>query len=468
MKIIRSTTLILAALMLGGCGRIDEAETPSSGSAAGSSLSAVTPVSDSSESSAESESSEAESADKAETTETPDKDGASGYFGTYINDNNCIITTGTDEGSYKEFVADKQLLYYSAERIIDQYNCIADRDKQGFFDSIGYSDLYKSEYAPTFWAEGFLKEDFEYFLSEEEIYEETIHYTHYLLGEDLWAVQEKYPDDGDIHETDYDREEVLAEFRGLMDKAAEKATFENSEAYIDERSCFNRLLRKEGSITDEEFFSSPEKFRLEPSDDKIYIIDMYYGYVSCDSADIKVKMKVTVLNGDYAYDFYDCLLWLTKDGCHVIPFPVSVYENPCKGKTIDEIAAERKEEIRKREDDEYDVPSPAEAAMDGAYYQFNEGMYEGEGNTLTWQKLLDYGSYALSVSEEGLPVTSGWSDDEYGIGDQEILFTMNDNGYESGTVWIRPEPDGSGDIYTIYESPDGQKEEYHITQMPWF
>lgn len=453
---------LLAALLLAGCGNTD---VPTSSDKNGGEPSGAVLVTDSSES------------DSSE-TEKPDLDGAAGCFGTYINDRNCIITLGTvAEGcegredcvddDRQDYIADKQLLYYAAERMIDQYNCIADRDLQGFFDSINYPDLYRSENAPMIWAANFLGEDF--LCTENDLLWSALDYTYFLLGKDLDEANEKYSEDNSIENTDYTRDEVLADYRALMDKAAEKATLENSEGFIREKSCFDRLVRKQGSITNDEYFASPEKFRLEPSDDIIYIIDMDSSCVVNNSddtkTDIAIRMSVTVLNGDYAIDLGDCNMWLTNNGVHLMPFPVSVRENPYKGKSMDEIKTAKNEESP-------DNKTPAEAALSGAYFHFNEGMYEGgdDADLSIWEKMVNYGSYALSISDEGLDVSIKLAEHEndLGIGDYEIISAMNDYGYESGTVWIRPEPDGSGDIYIIYESPDGQKEELHTDQSPWF
>ena len=475
MKKTKITAAVLAALMLAGCGKVEGEITPAAATDNGTEMSAETPVSDSSEASAESSDTSSES-ESAETKEVKAPDGAAGYSGTYINDKNCILISGLgifedgeDEdhkNSCKENIADRQLLYYCAERMIDQYNCIADRDKRGFFDTIGYSGVFKSENAAKFRTDVFLEEQDNNYI-EGGVFDRAFSYANYLIGDRL------YPDD--LYNTDYTRDDVLAEYREIMDKAAEKATFENSEEYIDEYTCFNHLFYKKGSIADEEYFASPEKFRLEPSDDTIYIINMYNGRVSHDNDgnDAAVLMSVTVLDGDYAYEFGSCDMWLTENGGHVMPFEVAVCENTYKGTTREEIEAEKTEEIRNHSDRLYrEAPlPPAEVACGGANYHFCEGIYEGslddaDNERTIWQMILDYGTYARSVSDEGLDISAEISYDsreEFGIGDYQIVYEMHDNGYFSGTVWLRPEPDGSGDFYVIYESIDGQREEYHNT-----
>ncbi len=470
MKKTKIMSVLLASALLAGCGNTDEFKPVDAGIDDSGIIDAVT----------------ATDSEADEVEEELSRDGEAGYFGTYINDDNCIITSGLCtldenyaadddfdyEAYYKDLIADRQLLYYSAERVIDQYNCIADRDLQGFFDSIDYAGLYRSENAPLFWAVDFLGEREDTYIAEEEMFWTALDYSYYIAGDKLNAANDIFPEDERISDTSYTRDEVLAAYREAMDEAAEKATFENSEEYISEKSCFNRLVRRVGSITNEEYFSSPERFRLEPSDDTIYIINMFNGAVCPDSdgSDVYVGMTVTVLQGDYAFDLGGCNLWLTENGDHVMPFPAAVLENPYKGKSMEEIEAERIEELRKKWVYN-DPPTPAEAAAEGAWFNFNEGIYEGGDDDRTmWEKILGYDSYALSVSDEGLPADIDLAEyeDDLGIGDCEIVSTMHDYGYDSGTVWIRPEPDGSGDIYIIYESPDGQREEYHENQSPWF
>ena len=150
----RTFAFITALLMIAAtaCGKIEEEiKAPAEEAEPSISESSAIEVSSSESSEAsesQTDSSENSSASDSDIDKTDSKDenepAVSGSLsGGFINDFNCKIfdsRSGKDKTSY-----DKQTIYKMAELAAKQYNCIIDKDAQGYLDSMNFPEVIKGD-----------------------------------------------------------------------------------------------------------------------------------------------------------------------------------------------------------------------------------------------------------------------------------------------------------------------------------
>lgn len=446
------------ALLACGCGKVNEEVRPTAANVTAdtSSVSESTSVesSEAAESAAEENSSLAESSEgeSGEENETHEKiANIEGYKGEYINDGNCVILNPHNAPE-----VDRDMLYYAAEQAVKQYNCIAKRDKQGFFDTIGFDRILSSENALRYWTNDYSEEEFGREMPE-ELYFPTVRYCHALLGDELSNAL-------DISSAD----EKRAEIDRLLKKAAENKSADNADFLFDadsndeleSMSCFNKLCHKYKNIDDSEFFSQPEKFVLTPSENTKYIIKY-----SCASSRLKdegvyISIDVVVLDGEYSYHFDQCNMLLSRDESCVMPFYVAVSENRWKGLAVNEAG-------KKIYDEYYSEEAKTAAALDNDAWEviIPDAGYDSDfpaPEPPTWDELTASGVFALAASENGLDLSK---DEPEAEGDK---YLKEYSGIEEGTVYLIHESNGTSLFYIRYVSPDGKTGEYHNEDNGWF
>ena len=447
-----------AALLFSGCGRISETDAAEQVGAESSKESAAEVFESETESTAEQGSDEEDDIYNKKVTNDE------GYTAEYINNENSIIIN-----PYDWTLPDEQIIYHMAELMIAQYDLIADRDKQGFFDSINYPHIFRCSRTPIYWAHN-LVDGYYYAVPEDNLLDYIDPYFRDLAGDELEAAYEKFEDNEWENREHVSNDIVLAEFNRIVDTAAERATVENSSVLFEHRCCFDRLRRKAHSIDPDEFFSDPEKFRLTPADDTRYIITLSNCGPWRSDEGIFGNLSVTVLSGGYAYYLENGVLWLTGEEASVLPFYVGITPDPYEGVSNEEIADRISRKYAEGSDDEF---TPAEAAMQGAWFLFNEGRYEDIEDPdfkVTWDVLKERGDYPGAVSEEGLDISK--REDGIPDGDYEIISAMHEYGYTEGRVYILPADDGSGRFCIRYVAPDGSEEIYpdysEVDEEEWF
>ena len=467
-KTIAITTAIIS-LLISGCGSIEEEE-KAAALKADTNISSVLDSEESSSDEGKADSSAASGSDSPAANSSESESGwdyddeeenivyenianLEGYKGEYIGDGNCAVL---NPSNFPEM--DKEMLYYAAELAVKQYNCIARRDKKGFFDMMGIDRLMRSEFAPRFWAQEFSDE--ELYVPNSEIYDGIVFYCHDLLGKELGDLLDKYEDCNWVGKEPYPYDKMISELTELLNKGADMVSVDNADIIFDKpsESCFNHLFRKYKSIDESEFFSDPEKFVITPSEDTRFIIK--YGNISSARFDegVATDIDVIVLDGEYAYHFDDCRMWLTGSESNVTPFYVAVTENRWKGLT----AKEAGEKIY----DEY-YSDEANIASELFYYadQFiypDQSSCDPSFKPPTWDELIASGDFALAASEKGFDLSK---DTPEAYGDLDLTMCY---GIDKGTVYLIHEPDDDQLFYIRYVSPDGKVGEYHREDNHWF
>lgn len=380
-----------------------------------------------------------------------------GYKGEYINDGNCVILNPHD---YREI--DKEMLYYSAELAIKQYNSIAKRDKQDFFDTLDLKRLLQSKYA----VENVIRRIpfgyrdhptdliyngsiFSYFVSLYENESDDI-IGKYESGQEGWE------------------DDAAAVLSSIMNKAAENVSVDNIDLILDgeegsDVKCFNikKLCHKYKSIDESEFFSQPEKFVLTPSEDTKYIINYSDGLSARFDEGVIFTIDMIVIDGDHAYHFDDCVLWLEGDKSSVMPFYVSISENRWEGLSAKEAGEKIYDEYYSHE-----ALTAADLYVEAWDVLCPEGWDdcpdEEPPKPPTWDEITAGGDFALAASENGLDISAESSEAR---GDDLLCELYLD---DEGTAYMIHDPDDESPFFIRYVTPDGKIAEYHNEDRHWW
>ena len=473
MKKIIAMTAAAMILLASGCGSIEEEK-----AAAPNTIDDVSTVSESSVSESESdtdESSSTETLTSGEETSVSEcsEDGSGeevkeyepitnieGYKGEYINDgNSAIIVPNTRD--YPE--VDREILYYSAELAIKQYNLIARRDKKGFYDMLGYDRIFRSEDFVKSWAEDISGREHIDTAPESLNYDGASWYMWDLLGNEWDDTFHDYEFLPENVPPPYDDDYIYTNCERLIRKAADMASWDNADYIYDEYflSCFNRLKYKYRSIDENEFFAQPEKFVLTPSEDTVYIIKYGNGISQREEEGVYTNIDVIVINGDYAFHFDNCGAFLTSGESFVTPFYVAVTENRWKGLTAKEAGEKIFDEYYSDEAkiaEELSYEAWLEIIPDAGY---DSGYPAPEPPS--WDELMAAGTFPLTASEKGLDLST--KEKPEAGGDYSLTTCY---GIENGTVYMIRDPDDKNLFYIRYVSPEGKIGEYHTEDNHWF
>lgn len=469
MKKTIAMTAAAMILLASGCGSIEEKEK----AAAVNTADDVSSVSDSSVSESGSDTDESSS---AETLTSGEEDpvfeisedyydeerpiykvgpNIEGYKGEYINDDNCVILNPHE---FSEI--DKEMLYYSAELAIKQYNSIAKRDKQDFFDTLDLKRLLQSKYA----VENVIRRiPFGY-----RDHPTDLIYNGSIFSYFVSLYENEYDDIVKKYESDQEggEDEAAAVLGSIMNNAAENVSVDNIDLILDgeegsDVECFNikKLCHKYKSIDESEFFSQPEKFVLTPSEDTKYIINYSDGLSARFDEGVIFTIDMIVIEGDHACHFDDCTFWLEGDKSSVMPFYVSISENRWEGLSAKEAGEKIYDEYYSHE-----ALTAADLYVEAWDVLCPEGWDdcpdEEPPKPPTWDNIIARGVFALAASENGFDLSTK---DPEALGDHHLRYAI-----EEGTVYLIHEPDDQSPFFIRYVTPDGKTGEYHYEDRHWW
>ena len=438
----RIFAFITALLMIAAtaCGKIEEEiKAPAEEAEPSISESSAIEVSSSESSEAsesQTDSSEDSTASDSDIDKTDSKDenepAVSGSLsGGFINDFNCKIfdsRSGKDKTSY-----DKQTIYKMAELAAKQYNCIIDKDAQGYLDSMNFPEVMKGDRIKKYiisWEEG---SD----MSETE----SEHYSMiamYIAAYYKDAFEKIYQDNND------EEDESEAVYKILLE-GADKIAAGQIEGIEDEvlnnLSMYEYQFRRDISAPDEfDHICSSDDLKCMININEYELVDD----VTCANIDIDFML------GEYEYYFLSANIWLCGDRSSAVCPNISIKENEHKDISLDELYKQEQEKVKLKE---------LNITAKYAYNAAAEFFADSETSGISMSEALENGAFKLANSADGLELKASYSDDDMkGKGDAAIIRVLKDDAFAEnrGRIYLGITKFEYGENFFIqYKNADG-------------
>ena len=398
-----SAAAAIAMCLTAGCGNVDEAA-PAPANAPETAAETVTVDTDAEEEAAGTSGEITAETETKELLTAPAKNTRFPEDGSFLTDENSMILD--DDVTY-----DKDTVRRMAAAVLRQYDTIADGDKKAYYDSVGISALLKNEKMNDL-----VKED------SVSTPEDILLHAALLLGgvvslEDAELFGEKPEGMTD--------EEFAASNITKIRKAAYTMTPEKAAMLFGEDMPFSLFTSEEHEYAvPDEFKKDTSLRRFEPGDDTIYCISV--SDYSENERGVSAEFGISVLHGDWAYIFDDCIVWEHGSGEYcTLATDISIEVNEYKGKKPDEIMNETVQLSRLKT-----LNANAKTAYNIAAEFFADKEFEGH----SLDEVFASGAFRLAASKEGLSLAEKGSD--LAEGDARFIEVFSECGFTEGTVYL--------------------------------
>ena len=355
----------------------------------------------------------------------------------FINESNCIIL---DDWTEKNNISyDKKTIYRMAENAAKQFNCVVDKDKEGFLEYLNIPAVMNNDRMKKYIEENIVSNGETNELSRIE----SNHY--YLLALFIISVTGDDLLEELTNDENADANEIAKRIWEALQNRAEKIEEGHTEGLNDD--AFAQLFsgkKKEVTVPD----VTPENYHIIYSDDLVckVIINGYYSDKEVTCADIDIEFML----GENKYVINGCNIWNCGEQSSTYFFESYIEDNEYKGLPIDKIRkqAEKKEKLK-------DVNSTAKYVYNAAAEFFADSETRG----IRMAEAIENGEFRLANSADGLELKASYSDDDLkGNGDAAIIRMLKDDAFAEnrGRIYLGITKFEYGESFFIqYKNADG-------------
>lgn len=446
-KIIAGLIAFLMAFAAVGCGKIDDEKSGGSEEKTSESRGEESSEDTSSEEGSDDGNTESTEESKADSDGNSKPAAAIPAANGFVNESNLLIVDkyqSDDNDAY-----DTDVLCLVMEKAIEQYNCIIDRDADGYINSLNFKKLVNSN-----GLEIIAKDEYND-LPDAEL---SVYYIPLLtisdvMQDEISKLESQYSSSGNENESDL----LSAVFEMMKEKTDSMTADDYSKTdLMNEYSAYNYNF---GGIEDEKEVSEavPEDFaknyanyRYVHDDSAIYGIEI--DEYASNERGVFMELDMVVACGDWEYIFDEVHAWIIDGEVGIMIDNFSIEENEVKGMTLDE--------IRERMDtNTYTVSSNTNAKT--AYNAAAVYLADREVEGVSFEEVMKNGEFRDAEGDETLGLSLSLTKAPDKKGDAFLFNSMHDIGITTGFVYLGVINYKNMEFFIQYIDENG-----HIGQYP--